>query len=136
MIEGKKIVGSLRRRWMIGGLVFCLLLSVAVSLLLMVALRWWGYDDMWLVVLCFAVVCFLSLWLFPSWRVTEADTARILDMHLPELEASSGLLLLPEEELGMLQRLQAARVGQRLTRARLPHPLRRRLFMGGCLAGV
>ena len=119
---------------MIGGLLFCVLLAIAVSFLLMGILRWRGYDPIWPALLCFAVACAAALWLFPSWRVTVADTARILDKHLPELEESSGLLLLPSAELEGLQGLQAARIGQRLVSAKLPHPLRRQLLIGVSLA--
>lgn len=136
MTEGRNILNALQRRWMIGGLLFCLLLTIAVSLLLTTLLRWWGYDPLWVVVICSVAAGWVSLWLFPSWRVTVADTARILDKYLPELEESSGLLLLPEEELGGLQRLQAARIGQRLTTAKLPRPLQRRLLAGICLVGA
>jgi hypothetical protein len=118
------------------GLVFCGLLSVAVSLLLMAVLARWGYGSSWYGALSFGVMCWIALMIFPAWRVTVADTARILDKHLPELEESCGLLLRPEEELGPLERLQAGRVKDRLHAQRLPHPLRKKLIIGVCLVGV
>jgi len=116
------------------GLAFCGLLSVAVSTLLMTVLSWWGYGSLWYGVLSFGVVSWIALMIFPAWRVTIADTARILDKQLPELEESCGLLLRSSDELGPLERLQAGRVMDRLHTLRLPHPLRKRLIIGACVA--
>ena len=136
MAEGKDILQSLQRRWMVQGLIFCGLLSVAVTLLLMIALAWWGYGSLWwgagLLVLSIVVL----LLVFPSWRITITDTARVLDKHLPELEESSHLLLKRDDELGALERLQAVRIGRRLDGLRLPHPLRRRLMVGAGVLGA
>src|SRR5258706_576039 len=136
MAEGRTIIQSLQRRWMLQGLAFCGLLSTAVSLLLMFFLHWWGYDSPWYGGLLFGVICSAALLLFPSWRVTVADAARILDKHVPELEESSSLLLKADDELGALERLQAARIAARMHNLRLPHPLRKKLIIGVCLVGV
>jgi hypothetical protein len=136
MGEGKHILKTLQRRWMAQGLAFCGLLSVAVSLLLTAVLARWGYGSLWYGALTFGVMCRIALMIFPAWRVTVADAARILDMHLPELEESCGLLLRPSDELGPLERLQAGRVKERLHTLRPPHPLRKKLIIGVCLVGV
>ncbi len=134
MFEGKDILLSVQRRWSVQGLIFCGLLAIAVSLLLTMALHRWGYGSLWYGIALFAVICCVALFVFPSWRVTVADAARILDKYVPELEESCGLLLKPVEELGPLEKLQAVRVGKRLGQARLPHPLRKRLIIALCLA--
>ncbi|MDO6434975.1 hypothetical protein Q4E93_30455 [Flavitalea sp. BT771] len=118
------------------GLVFCGLLSLAVSLLLMAVLARWGYGSLWYGAVFFIVVYGITLWLFPSWRVTVVDIARILDKRLPDLEESCGLLLRPVEALGALERLQAERVRERLHAQRLPQPLQKKLIMGVCLVGA
>jgi len=136
MGEGKHILKTLQRRWMVQGLAFCGLLSVAASLLLTAVLARWGYGSLWYGGLFFIVAYGVTLLLFPSWRVTVVDTARILDKQLPELEESCGLLLMPSAELGPLERLQAGRVKERLHTLRLPLPLRKKLIIGMCLVGV
>ena len=136
MAEGKDILLSVRRRWSVQGLIFCGMLAVAVSLLLLMILHGWGYDSLWYGGVLWGIIFFASLWIFPFWRVSISDVARILDKSLPELEESSGLLLKPEDELGALEGLQVARIGQRLRDAKLPHPLRRRLVICVCLVAV
>lgn len=136
MFDVKAILLSVQRRWAVQGLIFCGLLAIAVSLLLTIVLHRWGYGSLWYGIALFAVICCAALLVFPSWRVTVVDVARILDRHVPELEESCGLLLKPAEELGALEKLQVVRVGQRLSRARLPHPLRKRLIIALCLVAA
>ncbi|HVW59865.1 MAG TPA: DUF4175 family protein [Puia sp.] len=136
MAEGKDILRSVQRRWSVQGFLFCGLLAIAISLLLTAVLHRWGYDSLWHGIVLFVFLCCIALLIFPSWRVTVTDAARILDRHVPELEESCGLLLKPMEELGALEKLQAGRIGQRLREARLPHPLRKRLVIGVCLVAA
>lgn len=119
---------------MLEGIVFCVLLSLAVSLALWLLLSRWGYGSPLYGILLFGMLMLAALMLFRSWRITLADTARALDRWLPELEESSHLLLRPEHELGALEKLQVVRIEGRLGQARLPHPFRKRLIIGSCLA--
>jgi hypothetical protein len=139
MIEGTghKKIGSLQRQWKTGGILFCLLLALSISLLLTLVLSEWAGLQLWVGVLFVAVSFPLLLMIYPYWRITMGDTARLLDKYLPELEESCGLLLRPVAGLGPLERLQAARTEARLLPAQPPHPLRKKLIGAGwLLAGV
>lgn len=133
MAKGMKILSSVRRRWMLEGIVFRVLLSLAVSMALWFLLDRLGYGSPLYGIVLFGILTLAALMLFPSWWVTLADTARALDRWLPELEESSHLLLRRENDLGALERLQATRIEGRLDKARLPHPFRKRLIISACL---
>jgi hypothetical protein len=136
MDEGKHILRSLQRRWVAQSLVFCGLLSIAVSLLLMAALSRWGDGSLWYGVLAFVLIFCVTLLIFPSWRVTLTDTARILNKQVPQLEESCGLFLKEAGELGPLERLQAVRIQEKIKGLKPPHPLRRKLIIALCLVGM
>lgn len=119
---------------MLEGIVFCIFLSLAVSLLIWEIIGRWGYDSPFNLMGLFGVSLLATLLLLRSWRITLTDTARALDRWLPELEESSHLLLRPENDLGTLEKLQAARIEARLDHAKLPHPFRKRLILSLCLA--
>ena len=149
---GHNILRSLQRQWKWQGLLYCLLLALAGSLLATVLLVRWLAFSPWMGLPVFVVFFLLALIFFPYWRISLADTARFLNERVPELEESCGLLLLPRSSLGSLERLQADRTAGRLgllqqlqgvrsggtmTPGRAPHPLRKRLFMAaGLLAGA
>ena len=123
------ILSSVRRRWMLEGIVFRVLLSLAVSLALWLLLGRLGYGSPLYGIVLFGIFALAALMLFPSWKITLVDTARALDRWLPELEESSHLLLRSENDLGALEKLQAARIESRLGTAHLPHPFRKRLII-------
>jgi hypothetical protein len=130
---GKERLDMLQRQWKAESFVYCLLLALAGAVLLTAVLHTGLGWPLWVggpaVLLCLVI----SLALSPYWRITLADTASYLDRMLPELEESCGLLLRGGAELGPLEKLQAARTAERLTRIRAPHPLRRKLFVAAGL---
>ena len=149
---GQNILRSLQRQWRRQGLLYCLLLALAGSLLLTVLLHRWMAFSPWYGLPVFAVLFLLALYFFPYWRLSLTDTARFLDERVPELEESCGLLLLPRSALGSLERLQADRTAGRLgllqqlqsvrtggtiAAGQAPHPLRKKLLVSaGLLAGA
>src|ERR1700753_2232521 len=118
----------LRRRWRIGGLLYCGLLAVAgalfSSMLGHVLLGW----PLWVGAIVLGIVLGGLLLIVPFWRVSLGDVAVYLDQTVPELEDSCGLLLRPVEELGGLERLQVVRVEERLGKAIMPRPFYGRLL--------
>src|SRR5882762_6493404 len=107
--RGKDILRSLQRQWRGQSIVYCLLLALSASLLLTLIVYQWLQWSLWTGAIILSVLFLIALFLFPYWRITLPDIARFLDKNLPELEESCGLLLRPVEELGPLERLQAAR---------------------------
>jgi hypothetical protein len=128
---GKNKLLSLQKRWKAESFAYCLLLSLAVSLLTTTLLHvGWGWP-LWTGA-PILTGCYLSaLFLFPYWRVTLAEVARYLDKQVPELEESCGLLLQPAGQLGSLEKLQAARTEARLEPLRAPRPLYKKLLSAG-----
>ncbi len=115
------------RRWRIAGLLYCGLLALAVSVVIWAALHLvWGWP-WWAGLFVLGVSFVLALALYPFWRLTLVDIAVFLNSRLPELEDSCGLMLRPKGELSGLERLQVARVTDRLGRLEMPRPFRRRL---------
>lgn len=133
---GKERLEALRRQWKAESIVYCMLLALAATVLLTVAVHavaGWAWWAGWPIGCC----CLLaSLLIFPYWRITLTDTCRYLDRVLPELEESCGLLLRAGVELGSLEKLQAARTAEKLRRVRVPDPLRKKLRAAAGLLGL
>jgi hypothetical protein len=126
----------LYRKWKLESLLYCGLLAMAESLVLWAVLHMiWGWP-WWAGLFVLAAAWSASLVSFGFWRLTIADIAVFLDGRLPELEDSCGLLLRPAGELTRLERLQAARVKDRLGRLAMPRPFRRRLFLAAGWLGL
>lgn len=134
--KGIERLGALQKRWKAESFAYCLLLSLTVSIPLATALYVVGWG--WVAGALIFLVCYaVALRVFPYWRISLTDITRYLDRQLPELEESCGLLLRPMDELGPLERLQAARTEVRFLSIRLPEPLRRKLCVaGGWLLGA
>ena len=133
---GAKKLRAIWRRWRVGGFLYCLFVALAVAGVVMavgfVFFDWRRWIEVPVIAGCFGG----ALLLFPGWRMRLRDVVRYLDRQLPELEDSCGLLLRRPEELGRLERLQAARVEKRLLSARIPRPMQRRLLWGAGMAGI
>jgi hypothetical protein len=126
----------LRWRWRAAGLLYCLLLALAVGVPVGMMVYAWAGGPLWLGVTFFAACFVAALLAFPYWRLSLDDVVRYLDRRLPELEESCGLLLSPLTRLGPLQRLQAKRIGSRLGGLKVPWPFTRKLVVAGGLALV
>ncbi|HEY6902123.1 MAG TPA: DUF4175 family protein [Puia sp.] len=123
--EGIERIGALQQRWRVEGFAYCLLLALTIGLVAMLVSGW-----NWVVgILMFMGGFVLMLWWTDYWQVTLKDVARYLDRQLPELEESSGLLLRPAEELGALERLQVARIVNRMGSLQMPKPFQKRLWI-------
>jgi hypothetical protein len=126
----------LKWRWRAAGLLYCLLLAVAIGAPVSVLLGAWEGGPLWVGGCVFGGCFVVTLIVFPYWRISLDDIARFLDRRLPELEESCGLLLAPLAGLGPLQRLQAKRIESRLGAVKAPRPFFRRLLIAGVLSAV
>jgi hypothetical protein len=131
-----KKLDTLRRRWKFASLLYCGLLAVAVALFLTAGLRLVLGWSLWTGVAVLAVAFGVFLLAIPFWRLHLTDIAIYLDRSIPELEDSCGLLLRPLAELNALERLQVARVEDRLGRVPLPRPFYGRLLRAGGWLGL
>ncbi|TGE05432.1 hypothetical protein [Hymenobacter fodinae] len=112
--EATALLHNLRRRWLTRRALILLLPTVAALLGLGIAAAYWP-------TLRWVAVCGIVLlvgWL--TWqlvRLSQTDVSavtRFLDRRYPELEDSTGLLLLPPAELSLLAGFQQQRVAERL----------------------
>jgi hypothetical protein len=117
----------LRWRWRAAGLLYCLLLALAVGAPVTALVGAMAGGCV------FGGSLVVALFVFPYWRLSLDDVVRYLDRRLPELEESCGLLLSPLAGLGPLQRLQAKRIGSRLGGVEVPRPFARKLMVAGVL---
>ena len=131
-----KKLNDLRRRWRRQGLLYCALLALAVVLPATAGLHLWLGWSLWVGLVVLAAALGLCLWVVPFWRIGVNDIAVYLDRTVPELEDSSGLLLRASAELNGLERLQVARVEERLSRVVLPRPFYGRLLRACCWLGL
>ena len=127
---GSKRLNALRRRWKAESFVFCGLLTLAGTVLFTGLLHAGAGWPLWVGWPVAVVLGVLALWRFPYWRMSVADIARYLDRRIPELEESCCLLLKDPAEMGLLERLQAGRIAEKLERVVTPDPLRRRVGLG------
>ena len=123
-----KKLDSIRRRWRVESLLYCGLLALAVALPATAGVHFWLGWPLWVGVVVAILVFGMFLLLVPFWRLGLTDIAVYLDRCVPELEDSCGLLLRPLAELNGLERLQVARVEERLGRVKMPRPFVGRLF--------
>ena len=127
---GKRRLNVLRRRWRVESFVYCGLLTLAGSVLLIAGMHVAAGWPWWVGWVIGVVLGAAVLWRTPYWRMTVTDIARYLDRRIPELEESCGLLLRGPGELSLLERLQAGKVEERLDRVIAPDPLRKKLMLG------
>ena len=125
---GKERLEALQKRWKAESFVYCLLLALAGSVVLTTALHAGAGWPSWIGGPIGVLLAVVVLLLFPYWRMGLTDIARYLDRLVPELEESCGLLLRDGSELGSLEKLQAIRTAEKLSRATMPHPLRKKLL--------
>jgi hypothetical protein len=130
---GNKRLKALQRRWKAESFLYCGLLTLAGSVLLTGLLHAGAGWPLWVGWPVAAALGVAVLWRSRYWRMSVTDIARYLDRRLPELQESCWLLLRDPAEMGLLERLQAGRVAEKLERVAAPDPLRRKV---GLAAGA
>jgi hypothetical protein len=125
---GVKRLDLLRRRWRAESLLYCGLLALSVALPVSLGLRLWLDWPFWAGFVVLIVLFGAFLFVVPFWRLSLTDIVVYLDRTVPEMEESCWLLLRPGVELNGLERLQVARVEERLGRVRMPRPFYGRLL--------
>jgi hypothetical protein len=99
------------RNWYIGyqvaaDVLFAAAIAIALGAVLFYML---SYSMLFAIVIFSIVVALLMMW-HRSWKVNESLISNFLDQHYPELEESSNLVLKPQEELNLLERLQLSKI--------------------------
>ncbi|HEY0177241.1 MAG TPA: DUF4175 family protein, partial [Pedobacter sp.] len=122
---GKQWIEKLRKRWIVFSFGRVLLISLTCALIASALLfQFYGVGTAGFL-LPFVFV-FLALSLYGKyWKISATSISRFIDLHFPDAEESSGLLLKPASELSFLEHLQAQKVNTVLAIKKQPlTPLR------------
>lgn len=117
---GRQWIGELRKRFIIfsAGRVFLLSLGFA---LLVTALSFHFFQLQLIPFLSSFIFSFLLLSVKSRyWAISEREVSRYVDLHIPEAEDSSGLLLKPLTDLSFLEKLQVQKVNEILSNYKQP----------------
>ncbi|MHA4846739.1 DUF4175 family protein [Flavitalea antarctica] len=90
-------------------------IALAISLPLSAFLYTFFNISIWWVIPMSILIFTVSLSVFQRWKVRDKDAARLLNHNYPELEESTGLLLKPAHQLGLLEKLQVRKLAAALT---------------------
>ncbi|WP_158796690.1 DUF4175 family protein [Pedobacter sp. L105] len=119
-MEGKQWLEELRKRWVIFSFGKVLVLSLASALIIAALLfHFFQWGIIGFVVPFIVVFSFLSL-RSKYWEISITAASRFADLHFPEVEESSGLLLKPAETLSFLEQLQLQKVNRVLPLQKQP----------------
>lgn len=125
-------IDALRRRWVVYQILADAALSTAMALLaaglflLLGWLVWWAFPVFWSTFI-------LALVLHHPWRIGNQKIVSFLDREYPELQESTSLLLLPAEELNVLQPLARANAAEALANLQVGHKLFAKRFLRSLL---
>ena len=120
LTEGKQWIEALRKRWVIFSLGKVMLFSLALGLIV-AAVLYYFTGITWVGFIFPFLLAFLLLSIkFKYWKISAQQIVRYVDIHFPEVEESSGLLLKPATDLSFLERLQAEKVNAALMNQQLP----------------
>lgn len=117
---GIQWITALKKRWVIFSFGKAVLLSAAFALI-GAAITFHFLQLGVSVFLCAFMLIFLFLSLrMKYWKISETDMARFIDLHFPEVEESSSLLLKPIHTLSFLEQLQVQKVNDVLVLQKQP----------------
>ncbi|MDY8137973.1 tryptophan-rich sensory protein [Aquimarina sp. 2201CG5-10] len=133
MESGNNILVRFKRRWQLKRWIEILLYAIGPATLVYF-LSFNIYSSVFTLVIVIAIIAFL----FKPWKLSLKLITKYVDQHLESAEYSTGLLLLPEEQLTRVARLQRYNItkelNQRLSTVKPPdHLLRGVLILGAFL---
>ena len=114
MAAARGLLGTVSRSYAWRRAATVLLPAIVGAGLLVLVSRHWPAAQWALAAVAALGLLGVIFWLWPLRLVRPSTTAPRLDRQFPELEDSTGLVLLPAENLNLLEHLQQQRVAQRL----------------------
>jgi hypothetical protein len=118
--EGRQWIEELKKRWIIFSVGKVLLLSFAFALITTAVLFYFFKIGVTGFILAFVLFFALLSVRIKYWKISVTEIVRYIDLHFPEVEESSGLLLKPAQSLSFLEQLQAEKVNASLLRQKQP----------------
>lgn len=121
---GKEWLETLKKRWIMFSVIKTVILSFSLTLFLSALLIHFLQPGPLNLVLFFPL-CFTITFLLLSlkaqyWKISTLQICRFLDLHFPELEESSSVMLKPEATLSFIEQLQARKVNDILISTKQP----------------
>jgi hypothetical protein len=126
-LRGKKVIGSLRRKWNLQNVIAYLILSFAITLFVSAFVIKLIYPHYFLVPVILIIVLAIVFLLLVK-KISEQDVVKFLNQRFSDLEESCHLLLKPLGSLNSLERLQFSKVENRLNeKLETPAVLRKKI---------
>lgn len=117
---GNQWIGALKKRFIIFSAGKVVLLSLSFALV--VTAIFFHFFQLGLIPFISSFLLFLLLLSMKNryWAISEREVTRYIDLHIPEAEDSSGLLLKPVTDLSFLEKLQAQKISEVLSNYKQP----------------
>jgi hypothetical protein len=132
--QGLHKINSLKHKYIGFQILAYVVLSLAIALPIFAVLNYKSDVAIWWGLLVFAAVLIALLLIHKPWKLTPLSVSAFLNQHYPELEESAELSLKPENELGLLQRLQLSKTEAALVAVPgTPSPFLRNLKRAGVI---
>jgi len=128
--EGRNWINSLRMKWITLYFIRILAIGLAIALVLTAISIYVLHLSALVFAIIFPVVLLIALFTNPIWKTTDKDFSRYVNNKYPELEESADLLLENPAELSMLQKLQLAKIENRISTISPPKEPFNRLYIG------
>jgi hypothetical protein len=128
--EGKIWINNIRQKWVAFQLLQVIAITIAISLVIGISLAYFFNFSVWFSLAIFLVLISIYLFIKPVWKTSDQDISRYVNNLFPELEESAELFLKPDEELTLLQKLQADKISKLIPSLQSPKEPAKRLFKG------
>ena len=112
--EGAQKIQALRQRWISLQLLTDTLKVAGIAILVGCILHYLFGLSMWWALGVFIIACIVIFAINHPWKLTLQSVCRSLNLHYPQLEESSELVLKPIASLNLLEQLQLHKVEQAL----------------------
>jgi hypothetical protein len=111
---GYNTITSVQKSWRNYELFAIGIIALSISLPLEAFLNIVFRASLWWLLPVTTFILAILISVLNNWKINAKDAAGLLNNHYPELEESTGLLLKPAQQLGLLEKLQVKKVSAAL----------------------
>ena len=126
--NGTQRLLHLKKQWRLTALLTNAVWALGISFLVVLFLQQWSDVHLAFVLVVFAVLLPLILFINRSWQIQTQSISRHLNANYPVLEESAQLLLPSGDSLTLLQQLQRAKVNEQFNSIEIRSPFRKPLL--------
>lgn len=128
--EGKIWINNIRQKWIAFQLLQIIAITAAISLIIGPSLAYFFNFSIWITLAIFLILTLVYLLIKPVWKISDQDISRYVNSLFPELEESAELFLKSDEDLTLLQKLQADKLNKLIPGLQSPKEPVKRFFKG------